>query len=392
MRLLAIVAALVALAPASQAESLRLTQPEKEQPLFGVTLFAAELSSSVPIYSLEILLDGSRIARFRRPPFRVEIDVGQANIDHRVVVRADTLFGQRLEIERIFPAVAVDAQIDVDLVQAFASVSIWDGRTVASLGPRDFQIVSEDGDRTPAVTVAHGDLPLSIALLVDSSESMQGRLELAIQGALAVTPKLREEDEMQIILFSDRLLRTTPFTSHPDPLVSALDDAAAGGGTAVRDALYYALVRLRPRLNRPIVIFFSDGLDGSSRLDAEALRRRVRHSQATLFWIRVGEEATDDAELSHPRYRTIWHPAEENERAFQTLVDTVRETGGDIVTIPGLRRLGPTLGSIVESLRDQLVLGFEPPDRRHDGSWRPLHIEGSNTRMKITTRAGYIDR
>ena len=52
---------------------------------------------------------------------------------------------------------------------------------------------------------------------------------------------MKRLDEAKLLLFSDRVLMETPFTSAPSILTLALPDVHAGGGTALNDALYLAL-------------------------------------------------------------------------------------------------------------------------------------------------------
>jgi len=367
--------------------ALVIAQPTAAAPIFGANDIVIEYRGGDPLAQIEIYFDGSLAGRLSKPPFRIRVDAGEANAEHHVSAVATTVFGRQYEASVTTPTIEVGSQLDVQLVQLYLTVKSA-GRVVgAGMKPDEFDVVDEDGTSERVVTVSNEEPQLSVVLLLDASESMEGDpLRVALDGAKTVTTLLRPGDEVQIGVFSDRLLRATQFTSEEATLDEALADVQATGGTAVLDSVYFGLNRLSTRLGRPVAILFSDGEDVSSVLQADDVRQRVRRSQATLYWVRM-----ETAGAETPRYVTTWRGADDNARLRATLEETVRESGGSVLPIESLTEVGTALQRIFAQLREQIVLGFQPTRRRHDGSWRRIRVVGRREALEIRTRAGYVD-
>jgi len=383
----ALLAPLALAAAASAGAEITFVSPSGREPVFGVVEIAVEVRGGEPLTEVALFVDGSLVARLAKPPYRARFDVGQGNAEHHFVAQATTLFGATLRSELTTSAIEVGEQVDVELVHLYMNVQLWDGRRPEELKVPDFEVADDAGAQVQVTSLTRGDVPLSGVVLVDASDSMRGEaFAQAVSAAQTVTSLLGPEDEVLIALFSDRLLRATEFTRRADVLAQALAGVEAAGGSAVVDHLYFALNRLRSRLGRPVVILFSDGEDVSSALDAEQIRWRVRRSQATLYWIRLQPDGS-----APRRYSTFWRDANESKRQFELLEETVRETGGEVVPIQTIPQARAALASIFANLRAQVVLGFYPVNRRHDGSWRPIEVRPASGRMRITARAGYVD-
>jgi len=78
-------------------------------------------------------------------------------------------------------------------------------------------------------------------------------------------------------------------------------------------------------------------------------------------------------------------------REFQELVETVQESGGRIVAVNSLDRIGPAFVDILKELRGQFVLGYNPSERRHDGTWRKVVVKVKDPAYTVHTRDGYLD-
>jgi VWFA-related protein len=380
-----VVLALAVAAPAGA--ELAFRNPSGREPVFGPVEIAVDASGGEPLTEVALFVDGSLVARLSKPPYRARFDVGQGNAEHHFVAQGKTLFGTSLRAELSTPAIEVGEQVDVELVHLYMNVQLWDGRRPEQLTSGDFVVADEGGTRAPVSSLSRGDVPLSGVVLVDSSDSMRGEAIVQALAAVQTVPALLgAEDEVLIALFSDRLLRATEFTRRADVLAGALGGVEAAGGSAILDHLYFALNRLRSRLGRPVVILFSDGEDVSSVLGADEIRWRVRRSQATLYWIRLQPEGAG------PRlFSTFWRDVGETKRQFEVLEETVRESGGEVLPIQSIPQARSALVGIFERLRAQVVLGFYPVNRRHDGNWRPIRVSPVGGGMQITARAGYVD-
>lgn len=388
-RALAGLLALATIAPAA-AQQITIVAPMAGQPLFGVVELAAEVVASEPIARVEFIVDGSLVAVDREAPWGLLTDVGEQNVEHRIRVVAHTASGKIAEAQLTTPTYVVDDTLDVELRQLYVSVQ-REGRTAEYLGREDFTIV-DDGKRQSIVTFELGDVPLTAVLLLDTSASMAGdRLGGALAGARVFVDGMNDLDEAKVVLFTDRVMRTTPFAGEPTVLEAALTGGEPVGGTAVNDYLYASLKLLDARQGRRVVVLFSDGIDVHSLLSAEEVLWKAQRSQAVVYWIYLRESG----ESGGPReadaaFNSAWRDYEANQREMDFLKRAIQQSGGRIETIDSAHQLGEAFAGILHELREQYVLGYYPSDRRHDGSWHDLQVEVRGV-ARVRTREGYVD-
>jgi Ca-activated chloride channel homolog len=376
--------------PAAQrGMQIQVVSPPSGTPAFGEVDLAVKVKSPVPLKWVDYYVDGQRAGRVEAPPWKLRFDVGQSNAGHQVRAIAEDVLGGKGEALVRTGSIPSDMSFDVRLQQLFVSVTNA-GQAVQGLAQGDFEIVNDDGDRESITTFGGGDLPISSVLLLDSSESMKGEpLQAALAGVRAFVGRTRADDETMVAFFSDRLLAATTFTKDDAALQRALGDVQAAGGTAVNDHLYYALNRLQPRLGRRVVVLLSDGLDVSSALDMEQVLARARRSQAMIYWLRLDDPAT--AEKGVPRYASIWRGYDDNARQYSLLEQAVTESGGRVLKIRQLSEIDDAFRQVVDELRQQYVLGFQPHDAKGRGNWRPLKVKVRGDEFAVRTRAGFVD-
>ena len=367
---------------------ISVVSPPSGAPAFGEVDLAVRVKSSVPLKWVDYYVDGQRAGRVQSPPWKMRFDLGQSNAGHQVKAVAEDVLGGRGESVVRTGTIATDMSFDVRLQQLFVSVTSA-GQAVQGLKQGDFEIINDDGDRESITTFGGGDLPISAVLLLDSSESMKGEpLAAALEGVRTFVNRTRSDDETMVAFFSDRLLTATSFIKDDATLQRALGEVQAAGGTAVNDHLYYALNRLQPRLGRRVIVLLSDGLDVSSSLDMDGVLARARRSQAMIYWLRL-----DDASMPKgvPKYSSIWRGIEDNARQYELLGQAVTESGGRVLKIRQLTEIDDAFRQVIDELRQQYVLGFQPRDARGRGNWRPLKVKVRGDEFAVRTRAGFVD-
>lgn len=385
----------VVAAPAAQATpdkssrgmDIKVVSPPGGAPAFGEVDLAVKVKGPVPLQHVDYYVDGQRAGRVTSPPWKLRFDLGQSNVGHLIRAVGVDVLGGNGEAQVRTATIASDMSFDVRLQQLFVSVTS-SGQAVQGLRQGDFEIVNDEGDREAITTFGGGDLPISAVLLLDSSESMKGApLKAALAGVQAFVDRTRADDETMVAFFSDRLISATTFIKDDAALKRALGEVEAAGGSAVNDHLYYALNRLVPRLGRRVVVVLSDGLDVSSFLDMEQVLERARRSQAMVYWLRL-----EDAEggKGAPKYITSWRNATDNQRQYQTLEQLVTESGGRILKIRQVEQIDDSFRQVIDELRQQYVIGFQPHDARGTGHWRPLKVKVRGE-FAVRTRAGFVD-
>lgn len=384
---LAVAAAAAPPAPPQTGESgaidVLLLSPPRGEPLFGPVEVAVEVLAGEAVERVEIEVDGEPAGTLTEPPWRLTVDVGGVNREHSFVIRATGASGAVGEAAYTSPAIRVDQEIDAALRPLYVTVMHGDQR-VLDLEREDFEVY-DDGNRQELVTFARGDAELAAAVLVDASSSMRGsRLRLALRGAAAFAIGLGEADESSILLFADRILHATPFSSDARAILSGLEGIQATGGTALNDSLYLTLKRLEARHGRRVLILLSDGVDSHSSLTMEDVAWLARRSRTLIYWVRT------DPGGGGKRF-SAWKDAADYAAEDRLLSRIVEETGGRIVTLESIDRTADAMRGILAELREQYVIGYYPDTVRHDNAWHRVQVRTSRPGLRVRALDGYID-
>jgi len=376
-------AALAGGAAAAPLFEVGLVEPLAGQPAFGTITLAAETYGGEAA-RVEFWYDGKLVGALEHPPWRLTVDVGQENAARRFKVVAIAADGARDEAELVLPAIRVDEEIELPLQQLYVTATRG-GAPALDLDRGQFR-VTDDGREQTLVTFERGDVPLTAALVVDSSTSMRGApLAAALAGARAFAAGMAPLDEAMLLAVSDRVLRRTAFTADPQALVAGISGASARGGSAIFDHLYLAFLELERRQGRRVVVLLSDGVDVDSLLSARELETVVGRSQALLYWIRLRSAAKG------ARHRSTWRDFDEHAAELEGLAGLVERSGGRIVDLPRVEQAPAAFEEVLAELRNQYVLGYYPSAARHDGSWRKIRIDVAQGGVSLRAREGYFD-
>ena len=212
-----------------------------------------------------------------------------------------------------------------------------------------------------------------------------GRLGFALRGAREFMAGLGPEDEASVTLFSDRLLRRTPFSSDPEVVLESLAGVEAGGGTALSDQLYLALKLTERRLGRRVLLLLSDGIDSHSAVTMRDVAWVARRSRSMIYWVRTG-----GGDAGKSRY-SAWKSPDDYRRDTVLLERLVAESGGRVMPLERIEDAESILREIVQELKGQFVLGYYPSARRKDGSWHKGTVRIKEVGGGVRARPGYLD-
>src|SRR4030095_6918781 len=95
---------------------------------------------------------------------------------------------------------------------------------------------------------------------------------------------------------------------------------------------------------------------------------RVRES---VYGLRLESDAN---KTGAPMYISSWRGAADNQRQFQLLEQVVKESGGRILGIRQPSEVGDAFRQVIDELREQYVLGFQPPNMKGDGKWHQIDV------------------
>ena len=363
-----------------------IASPSSLEPAFGKVEVVVEVHAEQELAEVALLVDDRKRVRLTEPPWRFLVDLGEENREHSFKVVARTLEGAMGESFIKTPAIRVDEELDVELQQLYVTVT-QDNRRVLDLQQNDFS-VRDNGVPQQIVTFAKGDVPITAAVLVDSSESMKGeRLDGALRGAKTFVDGMKELDEAMLMLFSDRLLRATPFTDQSSELLAALEGVTPGGNTSVNDHLYLALKLLEARQGRRVIVLFTDGADLHSVLDMDDVMWKARRSQVLIYWI-----VLLDRGAANTSYITAWRDKNDNARQLEGLARVTEQTGARVIGIRNVEETEKAFREILAELREQYVIGFYPSSSQDDGKWHEVKVGVSRSGAEVRAREGYVDQ
>ena len=225
-----------------------------------------------------------------------------------------------------------------------ATVTVLDGtqRPVLNL-PREAFQVSSQGQALPISDVASATdtgLGIGVVLTFDTSGSMQGApLAAAKEAGKALLGQLGPGDQAAVLAFSDSVRGVQGFTQDRQALAGAIDSLAAGGNTALYNAVVQSTQEAQSAsLPRRAVVLLTDGADfgGVSGVDSAGSLSAAGASGIPFFAVGLGS-AVDQPYL-------------------QQLADTTR---GQLAVAPAPESLTGLYQNIGNILRHQYVLTFD---------------------------------
>jgi Ca-activated chloride channel family protein len=291
------------------------------------------------------------------------------------------------------PTLAFPQRFKVNTEAVRVDVLVKDGnRPVGGLSAADFDL-RDRGVPQRIDSVSFEDVPLSVMIALDTSDSLKGRaLDDLRDAAAAATQLLRPEDRSALLTFTERLWLRAPWTHEHESLHVALLHAGASGATSLHDVAYAALTLKDDRSGRRLVLLLSDGQDTASWLGGAAVVAAARRNDAVVYTVGL---TTGSAQA--PGYRLDFRsgvqppvpkvaPVALTEPLLSALAE---ETGGSFLTIDRSDRLHDTFRQIVTEFRTRYLLTYSP--RGVDvGGWHPIEVKLKGRRGSVTARRGYL--
>ena len=272
----------------------------------------------------------------------------------------------------------------VDVVSLNVIVTDGSTRYVTDLGAEDFNVF-EDGVKQDVTFFTKTNLPIALALLLDTSASMETKLATAQEAAIGFTRKLRSQDLAEVIDFDSRVVVLQNFTNNASELERAIHKTSAGGSTSLYNAVYIALKDLKKavaknvdEIRRQAIVLLSDGEDTSSLLPFEEVLDLAKRSETAIYTIalRAGEGPA-----------TTTRGFKEAEFVMRQLS---QQTGGRAFFPNALGDLAAVYGQIAEELSSQYTVGYTSRNPKRDGSWRRVVVRINRPSTTARTKLGYF--
>ena len=271
-------------------------------------------------------------------------------------------------------------KVSVDLVNVQFSVTDRRGRFVPGLGPRDFT-VQEDGKRQEIQHFAReNELPLTIAMLIDTSPSVRPVFEEEKMTATSFLESIMRPNDLALVMGFDRSVTLVQdYTESTRRLKTAINDLEIGGGTSLYDAVWLACrEKLDSEAGRKAIILISDGEDTTSKTKFFEALLAAHKSDAVIYSI---SNSSGGFFFGRGRIRGGGDPG--------TLRKLSDETGGSMFVLNNQNSFKKIFDQIAQELRSQYSLGYISTNTAKDGKFREIRIIPRDSSYTVKARKGY---
>ncbi len=272
----------------------------------------------------------------------------------------------------------------VDLVSLNVTVTEGTGKYVTDLDAADFAVF-EDGVKQDVTFFTRTNLPIALAILIDTSASMENKLPTAQEAAIGFAKKLRQQDLAEVVDFDSRVVVLQSFSNSLGELEQAIRRTSAGGSTSLYNAVYIALKDLKKvvakssdEIRRQAIVVLSDGEDTSSLLPFEEVLDLAKRSETAIY--SIGLRAGEGTGVSAKGFKE----AEFVMRQFS------QETGGRSFFPNQIADLAGIYGQISDELSSQYTVGYTSKNPKRDGTWRRVVVRVVRPNLTARTKLGYF--
>jgi Ca-activated chloride channel homolog len=277
------------------------------------------------------------------------------------------------------PLVGQRIRSGVELVSL--SVTVTEGaKYIADLNEEEFEVF-EDGAKQRVSFFSREHQPIALAILLDTSNSMQEQLPTAQEAAIGFVKRMRPQDAMEVVAFNSQVDVVQPMTSDQAKLEHAIKGTTVNGSTSLYNALYVSLKGMRKlrvqsadEIRRHAIVVLSDGDDTSSLMPYEEVLDLAKRSETAIYAIGLKQQ-----DLGRPRFK----------EAEFVLRQLSQETGGRAFFINSISELPKIYQQISEELANQYTLAYTPKNPLRNGAWRRIVVRVTRPGLAARTRQGY---
>ncbi len=324
----------------------------------------------------------------------------------------DSTSDQTVSTEPTPPPIIIEddqiLEIDTEVVNVLFTAQDKNRRLLTDLKETDIRLI-EDGEPQESVAFYRQvDLPLSLAILIDTSASQERTLpeeKMAAKSFLEAVVR-PTKDEVAVISFTGEATLEQGMTNNIARLRRAVDNVQfvppsgyIGGGvitgsppisgrnqmtqgsTAIWDAIWVTsedVLGPAPEKTRRAIILLSDGVNTYGKKKMDEAVQAAQRSEAVIYSIGIGDNFYDGVD----------------EGALRKLSE---RTGGRAFFPRDERELREAFKMIQDEMRSQYLIAYAPTNQKRDGSYRKIEIQLLNPelgkqKVVLTHRQGYFSK
>ncbi|MBF6569176.1 MAG: VWA domain-containing protein [Candidatus Binataceae bacterium] len=267
--------------------------------------------------------------------------------------------------------------------EAKVSVENRSGTAIPDIRQADF-IADLSGVQVPIAFFRHNPrAPISIGILVDSSGSMEPKLDTVKRELAGFIGGLDPADELYLIAFTYQPILLQPLTTDHQAVVQSLAKLRAFGQTALYDSIVSGVGVFGKGPNAKAILLITDGMDNTSTATEQDAIDWLTADSVRIYAIGIGSAniaTSTPANASGPgTFGDI------NSVDAKALQDMARDAGGAVFIVPPISQdAGQGFSGAVKKISGMLS------DRYTVGVVVPLGASASALRLSIANHPGEI--
>ncbi len=248
----------------------------------------------------------------------------------------------------------------VDLVLVPVTITDQSDRVITGLDKQNFKIY-ENKRQQEIQHFSSEDVPISVGIILDTSGSMKSKMARAKEAVQEFCKAANPQDEFFMITFANQPNLVGNFTTDPEQLERELFLVGTGGRTALLDAIYLGLNKMRQaKQPRRALLIISDGGDNRSRYTEHEVTSQVKEADVMVYAIGIYDHT---------------FPTQEEALGPVLLSSIANVSGGEAFSVDDPDDLPAIASHVGQQLRNQYVLGYRPENIPRDGKWHKIRVK-----------------
>ena len=306
---------------------------------------------------------------------------------------------------------------DVNLVSIYFTVRDNHKQLISTLSQEQFRVTEDGREQQIKFFAHHSNVPLNVGILLDTGTSMGRTLEMeADSSSLFLERVVRPSDlgfivsyaahvvtlqgpsaDVALLKQQARSIRSQATVYDSTPVRPPVIVGIPGGGAPLpmpmpqtrREAHLYDAVRistfryLKHEIGRKAMVIVALSDDSRSESTLEDALDALQQSDVVAYVLQIYDRP-------HVDYCDVNHVYDRDSTGVYKLQKLAEATGGRVIEVRGMDRLGPAFDEISEELHNQYSLGYTPANTNWDRKYRKIQIDARNGGYKIFARRGYF--